>query len=525
MKLSELPVFFLDLQTTGSSPESAHILEIAWKISGSQDLQSHLWAQPEGVDIPRRISMLTGIYPKDMANALAGAEILSLLEKDLSSFAQPMSVIHFAQFERPFLTSAFTEHAKELFPIVCTNEIAKRLLPNLPTRGMKGLAGYFGYGSLEFKRATSNVLATEFIWQNLLGLLAEKSIHTLEELQAWLAETPKVSRTKYEYPLDKEKRLKLPKVPGIYRMINKAGDVLYVGKATSLHDRVNSYFRGQKNRDTRKLEMLTQVHDLRVTPVGSPLEAALLETDEIKRLDPPYNVSLKTGTRSMVFFNHDLSSMSLEADSEHIIGPFSNSMVLDSMLKLAESLQSGVFTPNMFFDPLEVDLIVSGYYEFCRRHGFDIEKYKSVRAILAQGLLWVREEIRLEAELSELELEEEELLESDLEADVEEVEIEEEIILTAEDIADKFERHFKRVARAYMRTKRMTRLLNADICFGDESSKLSMRHGHVDIEKNLPVTKHWQGLSIDTYDRITVLHTELERIRKQSEQELAIEFL
>ena len=83
--------------------------------------------------------------------------------------------------------------------------------------------------------------------------------------------------------------------PGIYRMLRTSGDVLYVGKAASLHKRVNSYFRGQKNRDRFKLEMLAQVWDLRVSECNSALEAALLENDEIKRYDPPYNVVLKRG--------------------------------------------------------------------------------------------------------------------------------------------------------------------------------------------------------------------------------------
>jgi DNA polymerase-3 subunit epsilon len=509
MKLTELPVFFLDLQTTGATPVTANILEFAWKLRHESETQSHLWAQPEDQEIPRRISFITGIYPKDMEKALPPAEILRLLDTDLKKLEKPLAVIHFAQFERPFLTATFAEYDKELFPILCTNEIAKRLLPNLPTRGIKGLAGYFGYPSLEFKRAASNIAATEFIWQNLLGLLEEKGITTLDELTAWMTETPKVTRTKYEYPLPKEVRLGLPKVPGIYRMLNKTGEVLYVGKATSLHDRVNSYFRGQKNRDTRKLEMLTQVHDLRVTPVGSPLEAALLETDEIKRLDPPYNVSLKTGARSMAFFSKDFTSISTVADDVHVVGPFSNSQVLDSMQKLSESLLSGVFTGNMFFDPLEVDLIVSGFHTFCQRHGFDFEKFKSVRAILAQGLMWVREEDKLALELVGEEIEAE---------DLEDIESEEEIILTPEDIADKFERHFKRAARAYRRTKKLTRLLNADISFGStDSGKLSLRHGHIVSDSDCAVLKNWQQLSIDTYDRMTVLHTELEKLRKQDE--------
>jgi hypothetical protein len=59
--------------------------------------------------------------------------------------------------------------------------------------------------------------------------------------------------------VDRIKRLEFPNRPGVYRMLSQSGQVLYVGKATSLKSRVNSYFRGQKGRDRKKLEMLAQV--------------------------------------------------------------------------------------------------------------------------------------------------------------------------------------------------------------------------------------------------------------------------
>ncbi|MFX6149426.1 nucleotide excision repair endonuclease, partial [Acinetobacter baumannii] len=76
--------------------------------------------------------------------------------------------------------------------------------------------------------------------------------------------------------------LQLPDRPGIYRMLAQDGRVLYVGKATSLRSRVNSYFHG-KTQGKRKREMIAQVWDIQVTECGSALEAALLENEEIKR--------------------------------------------------------------------------------------------------------------------------------------------------------------------------------------------------------------------------------------------------
>ena len=75
-------------------------------------------------------------------------------------------------------------------------------------------------------------------------------------------------------------------------MLRTDGSVLYVGKAASLHHRVNSYFRKQNGVPERLLEMLSQARAISFDVTPSPLEAALLEPDEIKRHRPPYNVAL-----------------------------------------------------------------------------------------------------------------------------------------------------------------------------------------------------------------------------------------
>ena len=62
--------------------------------------------------------------------------------------------------------------------------------------------------------------------------------------------------------MPRDKRLSLPDEPGIYRLLRSNGEVLYVGKASSLKKRVNSYFQKQRRISERTLEMLTQAQDL-----------------------------------------------------------------------------------------------------------------------------------------------------------------------------------------------------------------------------------------------------------------------
>jgi len=84
----------------------------------------------------------------------------------------------------------------------------------------------------------------------------------------------------------------LPDAPGVYRMLNAAGDVLYVGKAKSLKKRVSSYARGGVHSD-RLSRMVAETAEMLFVTTASETEALLLESNLIKRLKPRYNVSYR----------------------------------------------------------------------------------------------------------------------------------------------------------------------------------------------------------------------------------------
>ena len=84
----------------------------------------------------------------------------------------------------------------------------------------------------------------------------------------------------------------LPGKPGVYRMLDADGKLLYVGKARQLRHRVQSYFHGRAH-TSKTLVMLGQIASIEVTVTASATEALLLEANLIKRHRPRYNVQLR----------------------------------------------------------------------------------------------------------------------------------------------------------------------------------------------------------------------------------------
>jgi len=84
----------------------------------------------------------------------------------------------------------------------------------------------------------------------------------------------------------------IPKSPGVYRMLNHKGDILYVGKAKNLPNRLKSYV-SEKNHIIRTERMLSQTYKIEITTTGNESEALLLEANLIKKFKPKFNILLK----------------------------------------------------------------------------------------------------------------------------------------------------------------------------------------------------------------------------------------
>jgi DNA polymerase-3 subunit epsilon len=382
------------------------------------------------------------------------------------------------------------------------------------------------------KRASCHVEATYHIWQKLVGDLSAIGVNTSAELESWLAAPrPKKVTRAYELPMERLKRLELPAKPGVYHMLSSSGQILYVGKATSLRDRVNSYFRGRKGKDSKTKELISQIFDIRIEVLETPLEAALRETDLIKQHDPPYNRALREKGRHLTFFSRDFSSWQLSQSVENYLGPFPSDS-LKPLLQLAACLKEGTFDESLFWGLVEEQMgreALAAFLEAVELKGQDI----TVRRLLALGMVLLRQEIKARAEAERLaaallnegegdrseaaEVQDES--EADTDEDEDEEEHEEEHEMTVEEAVQMLCGIVIRSARLLRQARELTALLNSEITFveqGKERTLLFENGRQVAVFASAARSLSWSGLEIDTYDRMRVLSTEMTRLARSA---------
>jgi DNA polymerase-3 subunit epsilon len=142
--------------------------------------------------------------------------------------------------------------------------------------------------------------------------------------------------------------------------------------------------------------LLTQVHDVDCTETATLLEAALAEVDEIKRLDPPYNVQLRAGERMAWFASRDLREVRAVAGPQHPIGPLPSEHSLVPLAALV-ALDAGDFAIRQRTGALSVptaflpddELFREGWHLFANAHLARAESTAARRLAAASHAIWL----------------------------------------------------------------------------------------------------------------------------------------
>ena len=135
----------------------------------------------------------------------------------------------------------------------------------------------------------------------------------------------------------------IPKLPGVYRMLNSENEILYVGKAKNLPNRLKSYV-SEKNHIIRTERMLSQTKKLEITTTTNESEALLLEANLIKKHRPKFNILLKDDKSFPYIFisNHEFPRIERHRGAKNksgkYYGPFASSLAVNSAIKTLQRI-------------------------------------------------------------------------------------------------------------------------------------------------------------------------------------------
>lgn len=142
-----------------------------------------------------------------------------------------------------------------------------------------------------------------------------------------------------------EELKKLPAKPGVYMMINAQDEVIYVGKAISLKNRVRQYFQDSRGKSPKILKMVSHIARFTYTITDSELEALILECNLIKEYRPKYNTMLmddKAYPFIRVTLEEDyprvMFSRTQKRDKSRYFGPYTSAGAVKETLKLLHKL-------------------------------------------------------------------------------------------------------------------------------------------------------------------------------------------
>lgn len=150
-----------------------------------------------------------------------------------------------------------------------------------------------------------------------------------------------------------ETKLKdLPRSPGVYFHKAKSGEIIYVGKAAVLKNRVRQYFQAARNLDAKTIALVSEIHDTDWVETESEIDALFLESEMVKRYMPRYNVLLRDD-KSQMFVRIDMKSewptvsftRNPADDGAEYFGPFYNGYALKKALRYLRGVYPYLIKP------------------------------------------------------------------------------------------------------------------------------------------------------------------------------------
>ena len=271
----------IDLETTGGFAGRNRITEIAIYLFDGQQIvdEFHSLVNPER-EIPPYITLLTGISNE----MVAAAPIFKDIAPTINSLTkEAIFVAHNAGFDYSFMRREFRNLGVNFIrKKLCTVRLSRQIIPGIPSYGLGTLCATLGIPIEHRHRAFGDARATVALLDYLIKHDQENHLeHALNRFSREGILPPNLETEDFEA---------LPECVGVYYFLDKKGQVIYVGKAKNIRERVLNHF-VQFGRSQRSMEFRHQIRNIAFELCGNELIALLLESHEIKKYWPRFNRS------------------------------------------------------------------------------------------------------------------------------------------------------------------------------------------------------------------------------------------
>ena len=265
----------VDVETTGANRQGQKVTEIAIIITDGINVLEEFSSliNPER-RIPIRITYLTGITNEMVADA---PKFYEIAKKIITLTEDCIFVAHNVFFDYQFLQREFSElgysFRRKLF---CTVKNARLAFPGLPSYSLKNLTKHFNIELKNHHRALSDTRAAYDLFLKIQSQI----------------DGPLIQQKPTPAKLEDKIYANLPESTGVYYLYDQSGELLYVGKSTNIKNRIKSHFRLDLKRK-RDIELKGQIAHIDYKLYPHDLVAKIMESMEIKKHRPPFNVALK----------------------------------------------------------------------------------------------------------------------------------------------------------------------------------------------------------------------------------------
>ncbi|MDG1330443.1 MAG: exonuclease domain-containing protein [Flavobacteriaceae bacterium] len=270
----------LDIETTGGKYNEEGITEIAiYKFDGHQIVDQFFSLVNPEKNIQPFVINLTGINNQMLRNAPKFHEVAKRIIEITDNC---IIVAHNAQFDNRILSTEFDRLGYPFEKnMLCTVELSKKLIPDLPSYSLGKLVRSLGIPITDRHRAQGDAKAT----LELFKLLLEKDIE-----KVIISDTIKKDPKRQLEPKLLDIIESAPTNTGVYYMHRKNGKIIYVGKSKNIKKRLIQHFTND-NKKSKKIQL--EVVSVSYEETGNDLIAQLKESQEIKQLKPIFNHALK----------------------------------------------------------------------------------------------------------------------------------------------------------------------------------------------------------------------------------------